>query len=446
MSVPRLDELPAAVRARVLGMTAEVLPDVPALPPALRRVASFAPARRARLGGTAITEGLGEDAVRDRVAAQVLARRADRLASLERGELDDPAEAAALDWLVRPEGWEERCRTEIAEVAGREAPSAAEEQARETRWRARADQAEQGLREARALHRQQVEDLKAEVTALRRRVGELRREVRSGPAADAVPDAAHAVDRAELEAVRAAAESARVRAEEAEDEVARLRGLLAAAERTDPAAEAAATRRAARAEREETSLRARLLLETVIEAASGLRRELALPSTSGTPATRLESELVEAGERAEGTGVVAGHVAVTPMLLERYLTMPRSRLIVDGYNVSKSRWPASSLEVQRQRLLAALAPLVARTGAETTVVFDAAEAGSRPPVHPPRGLRVVFSPPGMIADEVIGRLAEAEPSGRVVLVVSDDREVAERAARAGARGVGVQALLELLAR
>ena len=62
--------------------------------------------------------------------------------------------------------------------------------------------------------------------------------------------------------------------------------------------------------------------------------------------------------------------------------MPRARLLVDGYNVSKAAWPTSSLEAQRIRLLTGLAPLVARTGAETTVVFDAAETD-----HRPRGAR-----------------------------------------------------------
>lgn len=438
MAAPRLDELPTAVRARVVGVSAEVLPDVPALPPALRRVASFAPARRARLGATAIAQGLEDDAVRERVAAQVLARRAARVAALERGELEDPAEAAALDWLVRPEGWEERCRVEIAEVAGREAPTPEQEQAREDHWRARADQAEQALREVRAAHRQQVEDLKAEVATLRRRVGELRRAARSEP--DAVVLEAL---RAELSEALAAREAAEARAAASRAEVAALRERLEIAERSDGAAEAGA-RRAARTEREEASLRARLLLDTVIEAASGLRRELALPSAPGTPGSRLEAAL-EAEVDGAGGGPV-GRIALTTSLLERYLTMPRSRLIIDGYNVSKAAWPASSLEVQRQRLLAGLAPLVARTGAETTVVFDAAEAGARPPVHPPRGLKVVFSPRGVIADEVVGRLAEAEPAGRVVLVVSDDGEVAGRAARAGARPVGAQALLDLLAR
>ena len=40
--------------------------------------------------------------------------------------------------------------------------------------------------------------------------------------------------------------------------------------------------------------------------------------------------------------------------------MPRSRLIVDGYNVTKQAWATASLEAQRSRLVSALGPLVAR--------------------------------------------------------------------------------------
>ena len=49
-------------------------------------------------------------------------------------------------------------------------------------------------------------------------------------------------------------------------------------------------------------------------------------------------------------------------------------LIVDGYNVTKAAWPELSLERQRDRLLGGLAPMAARSGAEVTVVFDAAGA------------------------------------------------------------------------
>ena len=66
--------LPETVRARVVALTAEVLPQVPGLPPAVRRVAGFAPNRRVRLGGGAIAEALADDDLRDRVAVQVAAR------------------------------------------------------------------------------------------------------------------------------------------------------------------------------------------------------------------------------------------------------------------------------------------------------------------------------------------------------------------------------------
>ena len=137
---------------------------------------------------------------------------------------------------------------------------------------------------------------------------------------------------------------------------------------------------------------------------------------------------------------------MTPALLEQYLAMPRARLVVDGYNVSKTAWPQSSLEAQRIRLLKALAPVVARTGAETTVVFDAAASSHRPVVGAPRGVKVLFSPEGVIADDVIRDLVTAEPVGRVVLVVTSDGALGADVARAGARVVPSDVLRALLDR
>jgi predicted RNA-binding protein with PIN domain len=79
-------------------------------------------------------------------------------------------------------------------------------------------------------------------------------------------------------------------------------------------------------------------------------------------------------------------------------------------------------------------------------VFDAAMSVSRPVVATPRGVKVVFSPEGVIADQVISELVAAEPSGRVVVVVSSDQEVARDASAAGARSVAAEALVGLLAR
>jgi hypothetical protein len=60
-AAPGLADLPDEVRHRVHALTAEVLPEVVKLPPPLRKVADFAPARRARLGAGAMTAALESD-------------------------------------------------------------------------------------------------------------------------------------------------------------------------------------------------------------------------------------------------------------------------------------------------------------------------------------------------------------------------------------------------
>jgi rRNA-processing protein FCF1 len=59
-------------------------------------------------------------------------------------------------------------------------------------------------------------------------------------------------------------------------------------------------------------------------------------------------------------------------------------------------------------------------------------------------VRVVFSPEGVIADDVIRDLVEAEPRGRVVVVVSNDRELAGDVADAGASVASSEGFLALM--
>ncbi|WP_028636010.1 NYN domain-containing protein [Nocardioides sp. URHA0032] len=405
---PALAELPEPVRARIVALTADVLPDVPKLPPAVRRVAGFAPARRARLGATAIADALGDDELRERVGTQVAARPAPDPA--------DPAADAALRWLTRPEHWEDGFEDALRRVAERPAPAGDRTERELERLRSRLAEAEQSARELRAAHKAQLDEVKADNTALRRRLGESRVTEKEA--------------RASAEEAAAAGRAAGERTTALERENKRLRAQV---ERLEE--DAREGRRDARAERDEATLRARILLETVIDAATGLRRELALPQVSGAPSDRVEADVAEAGQRVPSQAS-----------LEQYLAMPRARLVVDGYNVSKAAWPSSSLEAQRVRLMGSLAPLVARTGAETTVVFDAAETDHRPPVNAPRGVRVLFSPRGVIADDVIRDLVAAEPEGRVVVVVTADQAVARDVARDGARVVPPDALLDLVTR
>ena len=426
MSAPEqsLAGLPEPVRTRIVAQVSEVLPDVPTLPPAVRRVASFAPARRARLGASAIIEALADDEVRERAGVQVAARP-------EPDDADDLSMAARL-WLTRPDDWADLLTTRLARIE--EAAAAGDGRDRELeRLRRRLADSEQTVRELRAAQQTREETLRtehqAEHAALRRRLGEARAAEREARALVEKADE-------ELGRVRTDAET-RVAALEKENR--QLRGQV---ERYD--ADGIQARRDARSERDEATVRARLLLETVIDAATGLRRELALPTVEGVPADRVVADVATAGVRTPSSAGALGGGSTA--LLEQYLAMPRARLVVDGYNVSKRAWPSSSLEAQRNRLAAGLAALVARTGAETTVVFDAAETDHRPPVVAPRGVRVLYSPRGVIADDVIRDLVGVEPTGRVVLVVTADRAVADDVARDGARVVDPDALIALLAR
>jgi predicted RNA-binding protein with PIN domain len=415
---PALAELPDVLRGRVVALSAEVLPQVVRLPPSLRRVVDFAPARRARLGGSAIVAALGSDEdFRDRVGTQVAARPV--------GDTADEVELAARAWLARPDGWTGTVADGVRRASERvETPPATDETAR---LRARLADAEQAVRDLKALHRVRVEEYKSENAALRRKLGEARTAERSAREALAERDRSDSGEKARADD----------RAATQDKELRRLRAQVAQGE-----ADASATRRATRSDRDEATVRARVLLDTVLEAAAGLRRELALPAVTGNPADRVEAGLADdAGRDPAGVGVRP----VTPALLEQYLAMPRARLLVDGYNVSKAEWPASSLEAQRIRLLTGLAPLVARTGAETTVVFDAAASTVRPVVPTPRGVKALFSPPGVIADDVLRDLVAAEPSGRVLVVVTDDQAVARDVVRDGARCVPTSALRALLA-
>ncbi|WP_036563445.1 NYN domain-containing protein [Nocardioides halotolerans] len=395
-------ELPDAVRARVVSLVAASLADVSPLPAALKQVAGFAPARRARLGATAIMSELErDDELRERVATQVRVRAS-----------DEAGDVAALAWLERSEGWEDAVRS-VAERAAQ--PNDAAQQEREQRLRERADEAERTLREQRRSHKAALDALKAEVATLRRTLGETRTKER---------------------AAREEAEAARTRADESttrlEREVRQLRAQVAKLEEA-----AGEQRRQARTERDDVTVRARMLLDTLGDAVAGLRRELALPPTSTTPGERVEETYADESPTTPGPPLVQD-----PARLAQYLAMPRPRLIVDGYNVTKAAWPTQTLEAQRTRLLGLLGALVARTGAETTVVFDGAASDTRATLAAPRGVKVLFSPPGVIADDVIRELVTAEPQGRVVVVVTDDRALGADVRRTGARVAGARALAE----
>ncbi|MEU1944943.1 NYN domain-containing protein, partial [Streptomyces sp. NPDC020125] len=292
------------------------------------------------------------------------------------------------------------------------------------------------LAEAKAATKHETERARSELEAARKENDEQHRKLRS--ALSDVRRGAAAVRKAEAELASVRAEAA-ARQATADSEARRLRARLAEAESA-----LEASRRAVREGRSVEDMRLRLLLDTVLDAAQGLRRELALPPASMRPADMVDA--VEPGKMTPKDIATRALSEMDPALLDQLLALPQAHLVVDGYNVTKTGYPTMPLEKQRLRLLGGLAVLAAQTGAEMTCVFDGAELAAPVLLAPPRGVRVLFSKPGVTADELIRQIVRAEPPGRPVVVVSTDREVADGVARAGARPVASALLLKRLAR
>ncbi len=311
-----------------------------------------------------------------------------------RPERGDPVERAAVAYLLRPEGWRERVPEAVVRVGrggrwrrgrrrGRRpgpmrwpealerppsTPSTPGVRGTRTGWCGGCAASVADLEETRRRHRDQLAAVKAENAELRHRwatPGPGRARPRPRPR------------RAAQAAGRAGRRCGRQLGPEAETR--RLRGAgRGARARTWPS-----LRRAERAGRGRGDAARPAAARHPAGAAQGLRRELALPAVDGSPADDVEALVAEHGTRASsGRGRVAPD---DPALLDELLALPRVHLVVDGYNVTKTAWPDLPLERQRDRLLRGLAPLAARSGAEVTVVFDAAETQERPGGEPPRG-------------------------------------------------------------
>jgi len=418
--------LPEPVRQRVVSLAAEVLGrlGVEDVPTSLRPVARFAAAKRARLGGTAIAAALeAEPGFRRHVLEAARAAYPGLVEALTSGPpppAAEPSDVATVAYLLRPEGW-----TAMVTAAGTSArraeddAQAARDSAAVLRLREQLSAARAEARESRDRAKSEIERLKGENAALRRALGEAREQA---VAAQQI-ERAGAAESTRAESSRAAAEA----------EARRLRSRLVGLEEALEGA-----RRADREGRGLGTIRLGLLLDTLTEAAAGLRRELALPASSLRPA-----DTVDALEPGGSAG--SGRPRDDPALLDDLLALPRAHLVVDGYNVTKSVWPSMPLEAQRTRLVQGLAALAARTGAEVTCVFDGADVSVPPAMTPGLGVRVRFSARGQTADDLILRMVAAEPSGRPLIVVSSDREVSDGVRRQGARALETPALVGLLA-
>jgi predicted RNA-binding protein with PIN domain len=424
-----------------VGLAAAALNDAPVdqVPAGLRAVRRFTPAKQTRLGGAALALALESDeSFRALVADHVAASEPELVAALTNGSIPpaaSPVELAAVAYLVRAPSW-----PELVASAEQEALAHAASGDRGESARLRTE-----LAALKATAREDVARLRSELADVRQDAEETRRRLRSAESAVQRGTAELAAVRDEaakmLASVQATAGQA---AREAEAEQRRLRLRLAEAE-----AALSSARRSSREARGSDSVRLRVLLDTVLSATAGLRRELDLPPVVERPAdTASGPGNLVADDPLAAVFAARGQRLIDSALVDAVLAAPGLHLLVDGYNVTKSGYPDATLEAQRNRLLTGLGALAARyPETEFTCVFDGTAATTRPKAVPmPRGVRVLFSAVGELADELLVRLIRAEPTGRPVVVVTNDREIVAAAVAAGARSVPSEALLARLDR
>ncbi|MDT0480857.1 NYN domain-containing protein [Streptomyces doebereineriae] len=426
--------LPDGVRRRVVHIVSEGFGGltVGELPAQLRQYARFAPNRRAKFAGNAMAAALETDPLfRQRIGEKFREAQPELAGALDSGApppAADPLDVAAAAYVLRPTGW-----VKLVTAAGEEALRADAERADEES-RAELERLREELTAARDQTRAETERLRTELESAKKQAESLHRKLRAAHSDVKRGEAALRKLQAEMETVRTEGQA---QLSAAESESRRLKARLGESE-----AALEATRRAAREGRSVEDMRVRLLLDTVLDAAQGLRRELALPPVSVRPAETVDA--VEPGRMTPKDIAARALSENDPAILDQLLALPQAHLVVDGYNVTKTGYPQMPLEKQRLRLLGQLSQLAAQTGAEVTCVFDGAELAAPVLLAPPRGVRVLFSKAGVTADELIRQLVRAEPPGRPVIVASTDREVADGIAKAGARPVASAVLLKRL--
>jgi uncharacterized protein len=116
------------------------------------------------------------------------------------------------------------------------------------------------------------------------------------------------------------------------------------------------------------------------------------------------------------------------------------QIIIDGYNLIRQYPPLAQVELRefsqgREKLLQWLADYRRTSALPLTVVFDGGRGGGDREEHDLyRGIKIIYSPLGQTADDIIKRLVRKNPAQS--MVVSSDLELVNycRALGSGAMG------------
>ena len=352
---------------------------------------------------------------------------------------DDDLRAGILEWLdegamplsreeahvlriaaARPDDWVEQLSglsTAAIPVPSDRGEPEADMASKLVRAEQRAKRARAEARRAKDDARRDTETKQEKVAALERRVDELDASVRA----------------ARSEAARERERAAAARAE-ADRNVRRARRDVEAAR-----AEAdAAGKRSKALERERAAIEARV--RELEDEVGSLRAGLAEARRGRPPAPEPPSRK----RRRTPLAVPKGRLPEDPQTLYEWLSADGVRLLVDGYNVTKSEggFGDLTLEAQRERLIDEVMRLVARKGVPTTIVFDGSEVAPATTRRLRGPVKIEYSRPGEIADDHLVALLEGgtEPA----ILVTNDRDLQSRAEALGATIATSDQLLALI--
>ena len=335
------------------------------------------------------------------------------------GALPELVDPIGILWLQRPDGWVERIEQLVTEIAD--------------------EAADADLRTA--LRREEKRRRAAEQVAVRLRTDVTERDASIGQLALVLDGLRADVVKAEDEvaALRAELADLRIEARHARDREAAAKAKLEAA--LNASVDAGAARLV---DAGVTDVRSAGQPDGVDPAAvSDVAR--AVRELAGRLEALLPTETPVAGPRSEARQPLRlpGGVIASSAEAAEFLLRSDAVVLVDGYNVAKLAWPTRSLEAQRNQLLDAVENLARRFGSDLTVVFDGATVVG---AHAARRrlVRVVFSPEGVIADDVIRDEVRRLPSARAVVVVTNDAEIVADVKALGANVVPSNALIAVL--
>ena len=323
-------------------------------------------------------------------------------------------------WLNRPSGWEAEVMALAAEVeTGTEAASV-EAQIK-------------GAEKRRLLAERSTARSRAEIVELATIRDEL-----SILVDDLRADVAKLDE--EREGLRAELIDARNELRHARDREASAKTRLEAAERDrDLASDSART---AAAVRDEVLATRTDLAASVAEVESAAHSARALANQLESLLPRVDPVDVERPAQRVPLSLPGGVISGSAEAAE-HLARSDAAMFVDGYNVTLLQWAGRPLETQRDMLLDAVENLARRFGTDLTVVFDGASVVG---AHTSRRrlVRVVYSPEGVIADDVIRDEVRRLPTTRPVVVVTNDAEIIRDVRAEGANTVPSNAFLALL--